>query len=153
DFGDLILLVVRLFENHPGVLQDYQRRWRYLLVDEYQDTNPVQYRLLRLLSSGHHNLCVVGDEDQSIYRFREADIRNILDFEKDFPGAAVVRLEQNYRSTQAILDAAIAVVSNNVARKGKNLFTERTGGEPVRFYEAADERGEAAYVVGELLRL
>jgi DNA helicase-2/ATP-dependent DNA helicase PcrA len=152
DFGDLLLLTVRLFENHPGVLADYQQRWRYILVDEYQDTNPVQYRLLRLLSAVHRNLCVVGDEDQSIYRFREADIRNILDFEKDFPGARVVRLERNYRSTQQILDAATAVVSNNVERKGKHLFTERTVGEPVRFFEAADERGEAAYVVGEVLK-
>ncbi len=152
DFGDLILLTVRLFENHPGVLADYQRRWRYILVDEYQDTNPVQYRLLRLLSAVHRNLCVVGDEDQSIYGFREADIRNILDFEKDFPAARVIRLERNYRSTQQILDAATAVVSNNVERKGKKLFTQRTEGEPIRFYEAADERGEAAYVVGEVLK-
>ncbi|MCZ6570896.1 MAG: UvrD-helicase domain-containing protein [Deltaproteobacteria bacterium] len=152
DFGDLILLTVRLFENHPGVLTDYQRRWRYILVDEYQDTNPVQYRLLRLLSAEHRNLCVVGDEDQSIYGFREADIRNILDFEKDFSGAQVIRLERNYRSTQQILNAASAVVANNVERKGKTLFTERTGGEPIRFYEAADERGEAAYVVGEVLK-
>jgi DNA helicase-2/ATP-dependent DNA helicase PcrA len=153
DFGDLILLTARLFENHPSVLADYQRRWRFILVDEYQDTNPIQYRLLRLLSATHRNLCVVGDEDQSIYRFREADIRNILDFEKDFPGARVVRLEQNYRSTQPILSAASAVVANNVERKGKRLFTERGGGELVRFYEASDERGEAAFVVGELLRL
>jgi len=153
DFGDLILLTAKLFENHPGVLASYQRRWRYVLVDEYQDTNPIQYRLLRLLTAAHRNLCVVGDEDQSIYRFREADIRNILDFEKDFPGAKVVRLERNYRSTQPILSAASAVVANNVERKGKRLYTERSGGEPVRFFEAADERGEAAYVVGELLRL
>ena len=153
DFGDLILLTARLFEHHPGVLASYQRRWKYVLVDEYQDTNPIQYRLLRLLSASHHNLCVVGDEDQSIYRFREADIRNILDFEKDFVGAKVVRLERNYRSTQAILSAASAVVANNIERKGKRLYTDRSGGEPVRFYEAADERGEAAYVVGELLRL
>ncbi len=153
DFGDLILLTARLFENHPAVLAHYQQRWRYVLVDEYQDTNPIQYRLLRLLTAAHHNLCVVGDEDQSIYRFREADIRNILDFEKDFAGAKVVRLERNYRSTQPILSAASAVVANNVERKGKRLFTERSGGEPVRFYEAADERGEAAYVVNELLKL
>jgi DNA helicase-2/ATP-dependent DNA helicase PcrA len=153
DFGDLILLTALLFERHPGVLASYQRRWRYVLVDEYQDTNPIQYRLLRLLTASHRNLCVVGDEDQSIYRFREADIRNILDFEKDFPGAKVVRLERNYRSTQPILSAASAVVANNVERKGKRLYTERGGGEPVRFFEAADERGEAAYVVGELLRL
>src|SRR5262245_32249489 len=153
DFGDLLLLTARLFENHPGVLAGYQKRWRYVLVDEYQDTNPVQYRLLRLLAGPERNLCVVGDEDQSIYRFREADIRNILDFEKDFPGAQVVRLEQNYRSTQSILDAASAVVANNVERKGKRLFTERRGGEPVRFYQAADDRGEAGFVVGEVLRL
>ena len=153
DFGDLILLTARLFEHHPAVLAHYQRRWRYVLVDEYQDTNPIQYRLLRLLTAAHHNLCVVGDEDQSIYRFREADIRNILDFEKDFAGAKVVRLERNYRSTQPILSAASAVVANNVERKGKRLFTERVDGEPVRFYEAADERGEAAYVVNELLKL
>ena len=153
DFGDLLLLCTRLFENHPGVLAEYQRRWRFVLVDEYQDTNPIQYRWLRLLTAEHRNLCVVGDEDQSIYRFREADIRNILDFEKDFPGAHVVRLEQNYRSTQPILSAASAVVANNVERKGKKLFTERAGGERVRFYEAADERGEASFVVGDLLRL
>jgi len=153
DFGDLILSTARLFEHHPEVLASYQRRWKFVLVDEYQDTNPIQYRLLRLLTASHHNLCVVGDEDQSIYRFREADIRNILDFEKDFPGAKVVRLERNYRSTQPILSAASAVVANNVERKGKRLYTERDGGEPVRFYEASDERGEAAYVVGELLKL
>jgi DNA helicase-2/ATP-dependent DNA helicase PcrA len=153
DFGDLLLLTVRLFENHPEVLEAYQQRWRYILVDEYQDTNPVQYRLLRLLAARHQNLCVVGDEDQSIYRFREADIRNILDFEKDYPGTRVVKLERNYRSTQQILDAASSVVANNTERKGKRLFTERSGGEPIRFHQAADERGEAAYVVGELLRL
>ena len=153
DFGDLILLTTRLFQSYPGVLAAYERRWRYVLVDEYQDTNPIQYQFLRQLTADHRNLCVVGDEDQSIYAFREADIRNILGFEKDFPGAAVVRLERNYRSTQAILDAASAVVSHNVDRKGKKLYTDRAGGEPVRFYEAADERAEAAYVVGELLRL
>jgi DNA helicase-2/ATP-dependent DNA helicase PcrA len=153
DFGDLLLLTVRLFENHPGVLRHYAERFRSILVDEYQDTNPVQYRFLRMLAERHHNICVVGDEDQSIYRFREADIRNILEFEKDFPGAHVVRLERNYRSTQPILSAATAVVENNLERKGKRLFTDRSGGEPVRFYEAADDRGEAAYVIGELLRL
>ncbi|MEE8558936.1 MAG: 3'-5' exonuclease, partial [Myxococcota bacterium] len=153
DFGDLLVLTVRLFQNHPGVLRYYQDRFRYVLVDEYQDTNPVQYRFLRQLTDRHQNLCVVGDEDQSIYRFREADIRNILDFEKDFPGAHVVRLERNYRSTQPILSAASAVVANNVERKGKTLYTEREGGDPVRFYEASDERGESSYVVGEILRL
>jgi DNA helicase-2/ATP-dependent DNA helicase PcrA len=153
DFGDLLVLTVRLFRNRPKVLEYYQRRWHYLLVDEYQDTNPVQYELLRQLAAEHGNLCVVGDEDQSIYGFREADIRNILDFEKDFPGADVVRLERNYRSSQAILDAATAVVENNQERKGKKLVAHRTGGDPLRFYEAADERAEAAYVVGEMLAL
>jgi DNA helicase-2/ATP-dependent DNA helicase PcrA len=153
DFGDLLLLTVRLFERFPAVLEHYQRRWRYVLVDEYQDTNPIQYRFLRQLVAAHRNLCVVGDEDQSIYAFREADIRNILDFEKDFPGAEVVRLEQNYRSTQPILDAAGAVVANNSARKGKRLFTERRDGEPLQLYQADDERGEAAWVVGRLLEL
>jgi DNA helicase-2/ATP-dependent DNA helicase PcrA len=152
DFGDLLVLSVRLFQNHPAVLDYYQRRWPYILVDEYQDTNPVQYQLLRLLAATSPNLCVVGDEDQSIYRFREADIRNILGFEKDFPGARIVRLERNYRSTQPILDAASAVVQNNVERKGKRLYTDREGGEPLRLYQAADDRGEAAYAVGELLR-
>jgi DNA helicase-2/ATP-dependent DNA helicase PcrA len=153
DFGDLLLLCVRLFERFPAVLEHYQRRFRYVLVDEYQDTNPIQYRFLRLLVGTHHNLCVVGDEDQSIYAFREADIRNILDFEKDFPGATVVRLEQNYRSTQPILDAAGAVVANNAARKGKRLFTERRDGEPLVIHRAEDERAEAAWVVGKLLEL
>jgi DNA helicase-2/ATP-dependent DNA helicase PcrA len=153
DFGDLLLLTVRLFERFPAVLEHYQRRWRHVLVDEYQDTNPIQYRLLRLLVASHQNLCVVGDEDQSIYAFREADIRNILDFEKDFPGAAVVRLEQNYRSTQPILDAAGAVVANNAARKGKRLFTLRRDGDPLVMYRADDERGEAAWLVAKLLEL
>ena len=153
DFGDLLLLTTRLFENHPGVREYYQRRWRYVLVDEYQDTNPVQYRLLRQLCEKQQNICVVGDEDQSIYRFREADIRNILDFEKDFPGAKVVRLERNYRSTQQILDAATAVVQNNLERKGKKLYTEISGGEPIRFYQGSDDRGEASFVVGEALDL
>ncbi len=123
-----------------------------MLVDEYQDTNPVQYQLLRLLVDEHRNICVVGDEDQSIYAFREADIRNILGFEKDFPGAAVVHLERNYRSSQPILDAATAVVSNNTERKGKKLYTERAEGEPVRFFQAPDDRAEASYVVSEMLR-
>jgi DNA helicase-2/ATP-dependent DNA helicase PcrA len=153
DFGDLLVQTVRLFQNHPGVLAGYQRRWRFILVDEYQDTNPVQYELLSQLAREHRNLCVVGDEDQSIYRFREADIRNILDFEKDFPGAHVVRLERNYRSTQPILDAASAVVANNRERKGKRLYTDRREGTPIRFYQAMDDRAEAVFVVQELLRL
>jgi DNA helicase-2/ATP-dependent DNA helicase PcrA len=153
DFGDLLLQTVRLFEQHPDVLRSYQSRWRYMLVDEYQDTNPIQFRLLQLLAGGGGNLCVVGDEDQSIYRFREADIQNILSFERHFPGAHVFRLEQNYRSTQPILDAALAVVANNTERKGKTLYTSRRDGEPVHFYQGPDDRAEAGFVVAEILRI
>ncbi|HWP34206.1 MAG TPA: UvrD-helicase domain-containing protein, partial [Thermodesulfobacteriota bacterium] len=151
DFGDLLLAAVALFERRPDLLERYRRRARYLHVDEYQDTNRVQYRLVRLLAGTAGNLCVVGDDDQAIYRWRGADIRNILDFERDFPGATVVKLEQNYRSTQVILDAAGAVVAHNAGRTGKRLWTARAGGEPVRYYEAADEADEAAYVVETLL--
>ena len=128
DFDDLLLRVVLLFEQHPDVLARYQRRWSYLLVDEYQDTNRVQYRLCRLLSAVHRNLAVVGDDDQSIYSWRGADLRNILDFEQDWPDAKVVKLEQNYRSTQTILDAAHAVVSRLADRKDKRLWTDRGAG-------------------------
>ncbi|HTP65331.1 MAG TPA: UvrD-helicase domain-containing protein, partial [Geobacteraceae bacterium] len=129
DFGDLVLLTVRLFENVPEVLERYRERYRWLLVDEYQDTNQVQYRLVRLLAGTRRNLCVVGDDDQSIYRWRGASIRNILDFEKEFPHVKVVKLEQNYRSTRTILAAAGKVVEKNRGRKSKTLWTENPGGE------------------------
>ena len=153
DFGDLLLQTVELFERFPEVLAHYRRRWQYVLVDEYQDTNRVQYRLVQQLVAEHGNLCVVGDPDQSIYAWRGADIHNILDFERDFPGANVVKLERNYRSTQPILAGASVVVANNVARKGKALFTDREGGEPIRLFEARDERDEAQLVVREIVAL
>ncbi len=151
DFGDLILQTVELFERFPEVLAHYRRRWQYVLVDEYQDTNRVQYRLVNQLAGEHQNLCVVGDPDQSVYAWRGADIRNILDFERDFADARVVKLERNYRSTRSILDGASAVVANNTARKDKRMLAERGAGEPIRFFEAGDERDEAQFVVREIL--
>ncbi len=150
DFDDLLLRAVALLEGHPDVREAWRRRFRYLLVDEYQDTNRAQYELVRLLAGERGNITVVGDEDQSIYSWRGADISNILDFEHDFPGARVFHLEENYRSSQAILDAASALVERNVRRKGKLLRAVRAGGEPVRLHEAADEFEEAAWVVGRI---
>jgi DNA helicase II / ATP-dependent DNA helicase PcrA len=152
DFDDLLLQSVRLFEMFPEVLERYRRSFRHVLVDEYQDTNHAQYRWLRLLADEHRNLSVVGDEDQSVYRFRHADIRNILDFEHDFPDANVIKLEQNYRSTQTILDAANGVIRNNRERIGKTLWTAQEGGDPVRVRELEDEHAEARYVAGEIER-
>jgi DNA helicase-2/ATP-dependent DNA helicase PcrA len=128
DFDDLLLLVVRLYAEHPSVLQYYRNLWRYVLVDEYQDTNRAQYRIIRLLTQEERNVCVVGDSDQSIYKWRGADIRNILDFEDDYPGTKVIRLEQNYRSTQNILALAAGVIAHNVSAKDKTLWTEKRGG-------------------------
>jgi DNA helicase II / ATP-dependent DNA helicase PcrA len=145
DFDDLLLETVRLFKSSAEVREKYQQRFEYLLIDEYQDTNRPQYELIKLLSGERHNLCVVGDEDQSIYSWRGADIRNILDFEKDFGEAKVIRLEQNYRSTQSILEAASAVVANNVKRKGKMLWTERQGGARIGYYEAPDGENESLF--------
>jgi DNA helicase-2/ATP-dependent DNA helicase PcrA len=153
DFGDLLLCVVDLLRHDPAVLAFYQEQFQYLMVDEYQDTNRVQYQLIRLIGSAHRNVCVVGDDDQSIYRWRGADLRNILDFESDFPGAHVLRLEQNYRSTKNILAAAGAVIQHNVGRKGKSLWTENTTGEPLVLHTALDERAEARYVVREIEHL
>jgi DNA helicase II / ATP-dependent DNA helicase PcrA len=153
DFGDLILQVHRLFEIDHEALTRWQRRAEYLLVDEYQDTNRAQYLLVRALSATSENLCVVGDEDQSIYRWRGADIRNILDFERDFPKASVFKLEQNYRSTKTILAAAGGVIRNNRERKPKQLWTENPSGEPVTYYTGRTERDEADYVAHEIARL
>ncbi|TWJ17544.1 ATP-dependent helicase [Geobacter argillaceus] len=152
DFGDLVLLTVRLFEAYPDVLNRYRERWQWLLVDEYQDTNPVQYRLVQLLAGERRNLCVVGDDDQSIYRWRGADIRNILDFEKDFPGVKTVKLEQNYRSTGTILTAAGAVVARNRGRKAKTLWTENPAGERIVYRRLEDDREEARFVCREISR-
>jgi len=153
DFGDLLLYTVRLFEEHPDVLERYRERFLHVLVDEYQDTNAVQYRLTNLLASRHRNLCVVGDEDQSIYRWRGAEIGNILDFERDYPDAVVIRLEQNYRSTGTILDAAGAVVAQNTQRKGKTLWTENPRGEKITLALLDDEVDEARYIATEINRL
>ncbi|MEX1141059.1 MAG: UvrD-helicase domain-containing protein [Thermoleophilaceae bacterium] len=152
DFDDLLLQSVRLFETFPEVLERYRLSFRHVLVDEYQDTNHAQYRWLRLLADEHRNLAVVGDDAQSIYAFRGADIRNILDFEHDFPDAVVVRLEQNYRSTQRILEAANAVIANNRQQKEKHLWTDVGEGDPVRVRELEDEHAEARYVAGEIER-
>ena len=153
DFDDLLMLTVLLFRDRPHVLQYHQNLWRYVMVDEYQDTNHAQYQIVNLLSQRHGNLCVVGDDDQSIYRWRGADLNNILDFERDHPGCKVIKLEQNYRSTQTILDAAGGVVSHNVGRKGKTLWTENPAGELVVFYQARDEQAESDFVVGTIRRL
>lgn len=146
DFDDLLLETVRLLKSSAEVRERYNRRYRYLLIDEYQDTNRPQYELMTLLAGEHKNVCVVGDEDQSIYSWRGADIRNILEFEKDFPNAKTIRLEQNYRSTQVILEGAGAVVANNSQRKGKNLWTAREGGAKIGYYEAPDGENEALFI-------
>ncbi|MCL5887117.1 MAG: UvrD-helicase domain-containing protein [Actinobacteria bacterium] len=153
DFDDLLVEAHRLLADHPDVLDRYQSRFRYVLVDEYQDTNHAQYRIVKLLAERHRNLMVVGDDDQSIYSWRGADIRNILDFEQDYPETNVIRLEQNYRSTATILAAANAVVANNLGRKTKTLWTANAGGEAVTSYKADDERDEARFIAREIERL
>ena len=150
DFDDLLLEAVRLFDEAPDALARYQDRWRYLHVDEYQDTNRPQYLWIRALAAKHRNLAVVGDDDQSIYRWRGADIRNILDFERDYPDATVVKLERNYRSTQLILDAAHAVVSRNTERTDKKLWTEQAGGRPIQRFEAYNEEEEAEWIARQI---
>jgi DNA helicase II / ATP-dependent DNA helicase PcrA len=152
DFDDLLLETVRLLKSSAEVRARYQRRYQYMLIDEYQDTNRPQYELIKLLAGSEHNVCVVGDEDQSIYSWRGADIRNILEFEKDFPEARVIRLEENYRSTQNILEAASAVVSNNVQRKGKTLWTTRQGGSMIGYYEAPDGENESLFAADYISR-
>ena len=151
DFDDIILLTVQILQQFEDVRDYYQRKFRYVLIDEYQDTNHLQYLLASLLAGRYENICVVGDDDQSIYRFRGATIRNILDFEKEYKGARVIRLEQNYRSTQSILDAANAVISNNHGRKGKKLWTNNGAGDNILFYEAYNESDEANFVANNIL--
>jgi DNA helicase-2/ATP-dependent DNA helicase PcrA len=150
DFDDLLLETVRLLNSSAEVRERYNRRFKYLLIDEYQDTNRPQYELMKLLSGAAHNVCVVGDEDQSIYSWRGADIKNILEFEKDFPEVRTIRLEQNYRSTQIILEGASAVVANNTQRKGKTLFTTREGGSLIGYYEAPDGENEALFIADRI---
>jgi DNA helicase-2/ATP-dependent DNA helicase PcrA len=152
DFDDLLLEAMRLLKSSAPVREYYNRRFQYLLIDEYQDTNRPQYELMRMLAGARHNVCAVGDEDQSIYSWRGADIRNILEFEQDFPEAKIIRLEQNYRSTQNILQAASAVVANNVRRKGKNLWTSRQGGTKIGYYEAPDGENEALFAADWIAR-
>ena len=146
DFDDLLTVTVRLFREHPDVLERYQDRFEHILVDEYQDTNGAQNELILALGARHRNVCVVGDPDQSIYRFRGADLRNILEFEAAFPDVTVIVLEQNYRSTQTILDAANAVIDNNSTRKPKNLWTDQGHGARIVRYHAEDEGDEARWV-------
>jgi DNA helicase-2/ATP-dependent DNA helicase PcrA len=150
DFDDLLMVTVELFGAFPKVLEHYQDRFRYVLVDEYQDTNHAQYRLVQLLAAKHRNICVVGDSDQSIYAFRGADVRNILEFERDYPDARVVVLDRNYRSTQTILDAANAVIANNRGRNPKHLWTDLGTGDLVTVYKAEDEHDEAAFIAEQL---
>ncbi len=150
DFDDLIMKTIELFDLEPETLQYYQNKFQYIHVDEYQDTNKTQYVLVKMLASRLKNLCVVGDSDQSIYGWRGADISNILDFEKDYPNAKVILLEQNYRSTKRILDAANKVIQNNEERKPKNLWTENTAGEKIHYFQAGDEKSESQFVVGKI---
>lgn len=153
DFDDLLVLAVRLFREHPEALHRYQQRFRHVLVDEFQDTNAAQFELIRLLTAENRSVMVVGDDSQSVYRFRGADFRNLLKFEDAFPDAAVVVLDQNYRSTQRILDAANAVIANNVSSRKKNLWTDKTQGEPIVRFQGDDEHDEAQFVVREIHRL
>ena len=153
DFDDLLMLSIKLLQENKEVREKYQDRFDYLLVDEYQDTNHAQYLLTKCLAAKHRNICVVGDADQSIYGWRGADIQNILDFEKDYPDAKVIKLEQNYRSTQIILDAANAVIENNTGRKPKNLWTENKSGADIIYFQAVDERDEARFVIEQLQNL
>src|SRR5207247_1516177 len=152
DFDDLLLHPLRLFREHPERLADWQDRFQHVLVDEFQDTNAAQYLLVKHLARQHGNLCVVGDDDQAIYGWRGADVRHMLTFQNDFPGTKLVRLEQNYRSTQIILDAANGIISENTARLGKTLFTEKKSGEPVTLLSSADERDEAEWLANEYAR-
>ena len=151
DFDDLLYNTVRLFKEHPDVLEHYQRQFKYVLIDEYQDTNNLQYMLASQLAGGHGNICVVGDDDQSIYKFRGATIENILSFEKQYKGCRTIRLEQNYRSTGHILDAANAVIANNTERKGKTLWTNAGMGDKLTLYTAQNEDDEAQFVAAHIL--
>src|SRR5690606_12335936 len=150
DFGGLICGVLQLFDQYPEVLKRYQKRFRYLLVDEYQDTNRAQFKLIKLLSEEYRNICVVGDEDQSIYSWRGADIRNILDYEKYYPETEVMKLEQNYRSSKNIIEAASFVIAKNQMRKGKEMWTDNDQGEYIDIIDFADDRAESEYIANEI---
>lgn len=150
DFGDLILKTVILFRDFPVILEKYQRLWKYIMVDEYQDTNKIQYHLVQSLSSFHKNLCVVGDDDQSIYSWRGADISNILNFKKDYPEAVVVKLEENYRSTKTIIETAAALIANNKQRTNKTLRTENPTGDKIKLTSYQNEIEEAEGIVQKI---
>ena len=151
DFDDLIMKTIEVFEENPDVLEQYQKKFRYIMVDEYQDTNNAQFKLVAMLSKGYRNICVVGDDDQSIYKFRGANIQNILGFDKVFPDVVTIKLEQNYRSTKTILNAANAVIANNKGRKGKKLWTDNEDGEKITYYVAESEHAEADFVVRRII--
>ncbi len=153
DFDDLIMQTIVLFLRRPEILEKYQNKFKYIMVDEYQDTNHAQYKLINLLSRKHKNIFVVGDDWQSIYRWRGADIRNILEFEKNYPGAKTILLEQNYRSTQEILDVSYSIISKNINRKEKKLWSEKKASQPIIVYEAADEKGEAEFIVSQIAKM
>ncbi len=153
DFDDLLRNAVKLLAENPDILARYQERFQYIMVDEYQDTNYIQYRLVKMLADKHHNICVVGDDDQCIYQWRGADIKNILSFEKDFKGAKVIKLEQNYRSYGNILNGAHSVISKNLSRKEKKLWTDKPEGEKIKYYRADNEKDEARYIAQEVERL
>ncbi|MGB9809509.1 MAG: ATP-dependent helicase, partial [Caldanaerobacter sp.] len=153
DFDDIIIKTIELFRQNPDILEFYQRKFRYIMVDEYQDTNAPQYHFVNLLAQKHRNLCVVGDDDQSIYGWRGADIKNILNFEKDYPDAKVIKLEQNYRSTKTILSAANSVIDNNIYRKKKVLWTQNEEGDKIILCELENEREEAEFVIQEIMRI
>ncbi|HEX7586289.1 MAG TPA: UvrD-helicase domain-containing protein, partial [Patescibacteria group bacterium] len=153
DFDDMIMLTVKIFQNFPDTLEKYRNIFRYIMVDEYQDTNHAQYMLVKLLAEKYRNICVVGDDWQGIYSWRGANIQNILDFEKDYPEAKTIKLEQNYRSTQTILDAAYGVISKNINRKDKQIWTENKAGHRLISYEAPDEKAEAEFIVSEIKKL
>ncbi len=153
DFDDLLILPIKLFKSHPEILQEYQERFKYILIDEYQDTNEAQYNLVKMISAKYKNICAVGDNDQSIYSFRGSNYRNILNFENDYPNPTVIILEENYRSTKNILNAANCVIKNNKQRKEKNLWTDNEEGDKLKYYRALDEKDEAYYVVKEIKKL
>ncbi len=150
DLDDILCLVVKLFKTHPDILEQYQERFQYIMVDEYQDTNKIQYELIHLLAAKYENICVVGDDDQSIYEWRGADVQNILSFEKDHENAKIIKLEENYRSTKKILHLAYAVIANNETRKEKALWTQNEEGEPIVYYEADDDRDEGHFIVRQI---
>jgi DNA helicase-2/ATP-dependent DNA helicase PcrA len=153
DFGDLLYLTVKMLNDQKEILEKYQERYKYIMIDEYQDTNAVQYKFVKLLSDKYKNICVVGDDDQGIYAWRGADIKNIQSFEKDFGNVQVIKLEQNYRSTKNVIEAAVSVIGQNNTRISKELWTDKGKGDEITIYQARDQEEEAEYVVDEIAEL